>query len=58
MAVIVDSSTCNACGTCVETCPSEALVLEPAGLQVLEDQCIDCGQCVTECPSESLSMPD
>ena len=29
MAVIVDVSKCDACGTCVEVCPVECILVDP-----------------------------
>ncbi len=57
MAVILDRNQCSACGSCVDVCPSEALVLDGDTLNVIEENCVDCGECVGACPSEALSMP-
>jgi ferredoxin len=57
MAVQVDRSACNACGSCVEVCPSDALLLEDNALKIIDDNCIDCGQCVDECPNGALALP-
>lgn len=56
MAVQVDRNTCDVCGTCVDTCPSDALALEDGALLIIEDNCIDCSQCVDECPNSALVM--
>ena len=58
MAVNVNLEKCNGCGTCVESCPSEALSLENEKISVDADACVDCGVCVDECPEEALSMDD
>lgn len=55
MAVVIDREQCDACGSCVEVCATDALVLEGGVLTVLEDSCIDCNQCVDECPNGALS---
>ena len=55
MAVIIDKEKCNACGTCVDSCPVEAIKLEDKAV-VDKDNCIDCGTCVDECPEEAISM--
>ena len=58
MAVKVDLDKCNGCGTCVESCPSEALKVENEKVVVDEDACVDCGVCVDECPEEALTMDE
>ena len=44
MVVTIDKEKCNACGSCVEACPVEAIKLEDKAV-VDEDTCIDCGTC-------------
>ena len=55
MAVTIDKEKCNACGTCVESCPVEALKLKDVAV-VDEETCIDCGTCVDECPEGAISL--
>jgi len=57
MAAVVDSKKCNACGTCVDTCPVEAIVLEDTA-KIDAEECIDCGSCVDECPEEAIELED
>jgi len=40
---------CTACGSCMDSCPSEAI---KAGdkYSIDPDLCIDCGVCVDTCP--------
>jgi NAD-dependent dihydropyrimidine dehydrogenase PreA subunit len=55
MPVIIDEEKCDACGSCVEVCPVNALeVEEVAGVN--EDECIDCGTCVDECPNGAIEL--
>ena len=56
MAVNVDLEKCNGCGTCVDSCPSEALTVPDDKVVVDEDACIDCGACIDECPTEALTL--
>ncbi len=56
MAVKVDSDKCNACGSCMEACPTEALGMGEDCVIINSEACIDCGVCVDECPSEALSL--
>lgn len=50
----VDTIACDACGTCVGVCPSDALVLEQT-VSVNSDVCTGCGICVLICPFGALS---
>ncbi len=62
---VVDKSTCNGCGKCVNACPVEAMTLvstnEPQHpkmkkAKVDEDACLGCGVCVRTCSQEGLSL--
>ena len=55
MAVTIAKDKCNACGSCVDACPVEALKLEDKA-KVDEEACIDCGTCVDECPEEAITL--
>ena len=50
--VITDS--CNNCGTCVETCPSEAIKAAEPHHVIDSEECIDCGACAGECPNNAI----
>jgi ferredoxin len=50
----VDTTACDACGTCVGICPSDALVLEQT-ISVDANACTGCGMCVRICPFGALS---
>ena len=55
MAVTIDKEKCNACGSCVDASPVEALKLENKA-KVDEENCIDCGTCVDECPEGAITL--
>jgi NAD-dependent dihydropyrimidine dehydrogenase PreA subunit len=55
MAAVVDQDKCTACGSCVEVCPVEAIVMDEKA-KVDADKCVDCGACVDECPVEAISL--
>ena len=55
MAAIVDTEKCTACGTCVDSCPVEAIKLKDNAV-VDEENCIDCGTCVDECPEGAITL--
>ncbi len=56
MAAVVDPAKCTGCGTCVESCPLDAISMKD-GLAVVDaDTCGDCGACVDVCPVEAISL--
>ncbi|MFX1502599.1 MAG: DUF362 domain-containing protein [Promethearchaeota archaeon] len=52
----VDEDSCVACGTCVEKCPMETIVLEDSIAIIGEDKCIGCGVCAHHCPEEAIHL--
>lgn len=57
MAVTIDTANCVGCGTCVDSCPNEALVVNDDEIAVVnEDECVECGTCVDECPNECITL--
>lgn len=57
MPAVVDPEKCDACGTCVDICPVEAVTLNDHA-KVDPEECIDCGSCVDECPEEAITLED
>jgi NAD-dependent dihydropyrimidine dehydrogenase PreA subunit len=55
---VIEANTdlCDACGTCVETCPFEALALDTDHVMLSWDKCMGCGVCVDKCPNKGLSL--
>ncbi|MBN1411036.1 MAG: aldo/keto reductase [Spirochaetales bacterium] len=48
---------CNACGTCIEKCPSQAIVAGENGKAFIQEElCTLCGYCVNECPQFAIRM--
>jgi pyruvate formate lyase activating enzyme len=47
------ASSCTACGTCVEVCPTGALWLEGGALKFDRTRCTACFACVDACPQEA-----
>jgi len=56
MPAKVNAETCTGCETCIESCPSEAIVMEGGKAVVKPEDCVDCGVCVDECPVDAISM--
>ncbi len=54
----INNKLCDECGTCVGVCPTEALLLKVASLQVDNTICTDCGNCITICPVAALKRVD
>ena len=49
------SDQCDACGTCVETCPSEAINKGEPHYSIDAEKCIDCAACEAACPKHAIS---
>jgi pyruvate formate lyase activating enzyme len=47
---------CIGCKSCLEVCPSNALMLDPDGMHIDRERCTVCGACVEECPSTALKI--
>ena len=44
---------CISCGTCVESCPVEAIV-ESDEIYAITEACTDCRACVDACPVDAI----
>ncbi len=61
--ISLDIEKCEACGDCVDTCPTEVLVLaESDGGEVAEvvdaDECIGWESCVAVCPEKEITITE
>ena len=56
MAVKIDKELCIGCSACIDTCPTEALVMVDDKAVCEEDKCVDCGACIDSCPVEAISL--
>ncbi len=53
MAYVI-TDECTACGTCVDSCPSEAILEGDPIYKIDQDACVECGQCVEACPVSAI----
>ncbi|HAG11717.1 MAG TPA: 4Fe-4S ferredoxin [Desulfotomaculum sp.] len=44
---------CLGCGTCLESCPNEAIT-EGEIYVIDQEKCTECGTCVESCPTEAI----
>ncbi|HUW63560.1 MAG TPA: 4Fe-4S binding protein [Spirochaetia bacterium] len=44
---------CQACGTCMDSCPNEA-ISEGDVFVINPDKCEDCGTCMDACPTGAI----
>lgn len=56
MPAVVDKEKCDGCGTCVESCPSEAIKMEDGKAEVKQDECIDCNACEDACTTGAIKV--
>ncbi len=49
------SDACTMCGSCVESCPVEAIKEGDPKYTIEADTCVDCGACAGECPVEAIT---
>jgi NAD-dependent dihydropyrimidine dehydrogenase PreA subunit len=56
MPAKVDVEKCDGCGTCVESCPSQAIVIENEKANVKQEDCIDCNACEDACTTGAIKV--
>ncbi|HXY62726.1 MAG TPA: 4Fe-4S binding protein [Nitrospirota bacterium] len=55
MQYSIAENSCSGCGTCLEVCPVEAIVMR-AGHAVITVECIGCGACPRVCPEGAIKQ--
>ncbi|MCY7314504.1 MAG: 4Fe-4S binding protein [Rubrivivax sp.] len=56
--LLVDTSKCTLCLSCVSACPEAALADNPdkPQLRFIEKNCVQCGLCATTCPEDAITL--
>jgi len=53
----VDADLCVGCGTCVERCQMDAVLINDEGTAAIDlDRCIGCGLCAVACPEGAMQL--
>ena len=52
-SVLLDTSKCIGCTTCLRHCPTEAIRIRDGVAVINSDRCIDCGECIKNCPQKA-----
>jgi uncharacterized protein len=47
---------CTSCGTCIESCPENAIFMKEEGAEMDYDRCIACNNCVFNCPDSLIKL--
>jgi NAD-dependent dihydropyrimidine dehydrogenase PreA subunit len=56
MTIEVDPDKCEACGECVDACPSGVFELTgEVSTPVNIDECVECCTCIEVCPNEAIT---
>lgn len=52
--IYIDSERCDGCGSCLEICPSSAIVLQGEKAIIEESRCKECEVCLDACPQGAI----
>jgi len=55
----IDIDLCTGCGTCVDSCPTDAILLNAENLAERDaEACLGCGICARFCPEEAILLKE
>jgi Pyruvate/2-oxoacid:ferredoxin oxidoreductase delta subunit len=56
---VIDTDACTGCGTCLDWCPTDAIVLNEDGVANRDESaCLGCGVCARFCPESAISLKE
>ena len=50
----INGEDCDCCGTCVDECPVDTIVMKDEKAEIIMDDCIRCGVCHDICPQDAV----
>lgn len=56
LAPKVKAKRCIGCGTCVDQCPAQAILLKSKKARIAPELCCGCGGCILACPNEAIQV--
>jgi len=51
----INAGKCVGCLACVRVCPAEAVAVDGASVNIVDEACIRCGMCVPACPHDAIA---
>ena len=54
--VLIDSSKCTGCGSCVADCQRHVIEIRDGKAVVVKGQCLKCGHCLAICPQNAIRL--
>ncbi len=56
MSVIVLKDLCTGCGSCIDSCPTDAISMDKDIANIDKDSCTECGICADNCPTDAITF--